>query len=55
MSRKLAVVLLATLVLTGAMALKTAVTMRSHGTVLVANGCSPLPILPPTHQASKPY
>jgi len=43
MSRKLAVVFLAMLVLVGAMGLKTAVTVRGSDVVMMANGVSPQP------------
>lgn len=49
MSRKLAVVFLAMLVLVGAMGLKTAVTVRGSDSVMMANGSSPLP------RPSQPY
>lgn len=51
MSRKLAVPFLAMLVLVGAMALKTAVTVRGSDAVLMANGTSPQP-KPLPHQGS---
>jgi hypothetical protein len=43
MSRKLAVLFLAMLVLAGAMSLKTIVTAHSNGTVVMANGGAPPP------------
>jgi hypothetical protein len=43
MSRKLAALLLATLVLVGAMSLKTVVMAHSDGAVLMANGADPVP------------
>jgi hypothetical protein len=43
MSRKLAVLLLAMLVLTGAMGLKTIVASHHGGTVMMANGGGPAP------------
>jgi hypothetical protein len=46
MSRKLAVVFLAMLVLAGAMGLKTAVAAHSDGTVIMANGGAPPPTTP---------
>lgn len=46
MSRKLAVVLLVMLVLTGAMGLKTIVTAHASGPVLMANGGAPVPPSP---------
>jgi len=46
MSRKLAVVFLAMLVLAGAMGLKTAVAAHSDGAVIMANGGAPLPPTP---------
>lgn len=46
MSRKLTVVLLVLLILTGAMGLKTIVTSHANGTVLMANGCAPVPPSP---------
>jgi hypothetical protein len=47
MSRKLAVVFLAMLVLVGAMSLKTAVAAHGNGTVILANGGAPQPPTPP--------
>ena len=46
MSRKLVVVLLAMLVLAGAMGLKTIVTARGDGSVIMANGGAPVPPSP---------
>ena len=46
MSRKLTVVLLVMLTLTGAMGLKTIVTANSSGAVLMANGGAPVPPSP---------
>jgi hypothetical protein len=46
MSRKLTVVLLAMLVLVGAMSLKTVVVAHSDGSVIMANGSAPLPPTP---------
>jgi hypothetical protein len=46
MSRKLTIVLLATLVLAGAMGLKTVVTANSNSTVMMANGSAPVPPTP---------
>ena len=43
MSRKLTALLLAMLVLVGAMGLKTVVTAHSNGTVMMANGGGPWP------------
>jgi hypothetical protein len=43
MSRKLTAVLLAMLILAGAMGLKTVVTAHSNGTVMMANGSAPWP------------
>jgi hypothetical protein len=43
MSRKLTALLLATLVLVGAMSLKTVVMAHSDGAVLMANGADPVP------------
>jgi hypothetical protein len=46
MSRKLTVILLVLLILTGAMGLKTIVTSHANGTVLMANGSAPVPPSP---------
>ena len=46
MSRKLTVILLAMLVLVGAMSLKTAVVAHGDGSVIMANGGGPLPPTP---------
>lgn len=46
MSRKLAVIFLAMLVLVGAMSLKTAVVAHGNGAVITANGGAPLPPIP---------
>jgi hypothetical protein len=46
MSRKLAVVFLAMLVLVGAMGLKTVVTTHGDGSLVMANGASPAPPTP---------
>ena len=46
MSRKLAVVFLAMLVLVGAMGLKTVVAAHTDGSTIMANGASPVPITP---------
>jgi hypothetical protein len=46
MSRRLAVLFLAMLVLAGAMGLKTVVAGHSDGTVMMANGGAPVPPLP---------
>ncbi|HEX7696634.1 MAG TPA: hypothetical protein VF394_04520 [Candidatus Acidoferrum sp.] len=46
MSRKLTVVLLAMLVLVGAMSLKTVVVAHGDGSVIMANGSAPLPPTP---------
>jgi len=46
MSRKLTVVLLAMLVLVGAMSLKTLAVTHSDGSVIWANGGAPQPITP---------
>jgi hypothetical protein len=43
MSRKLTVILLAMLVLVGAMSLKTVVVTHGDGSVIMANGSAPLP------------
>jgi hypothetical protein len=46
MSRRLAVLFLAMLVLAGAMSLKTIVMAHSNGAVVMANGSAPCPPLP---------
>jgi len=46
MSRRLTVILLAMLVLVGAMSLKTVVVTRGDGSVIMANGGAPLPPTP---------
>jgi hypothetical protein len=46
MSRKLTVILLAMLVLVGAMSLKTVVVTHGDGSVIMANGSAPLPPTP---------
>ena len=46
MSRKLTVILLAMLVLAGAMSLKTVVVAHSDGSVIMANGGAPVPPTP---------
>lgn len=46
MSRKLTVVLLAMLVLVGAMSLKTVATTHGDGSVIMANGGAPAPPTP---------
>jgi len=46
MSRKLTVVLLAMLILVGAMSLKTVVTAQDNGAVIMANGGAPVPPTP---------
>ncbi|HEY2461706.1 MAG TPA: hypothetical protein VGI16_12915 [Candidatus Acidoferrum sp.] len=46
MSRKLAVVFLAMLVLTAAMGLKTIATTHGDNTVMMANGGAPVPPMP---------
>jgi len=46
MSRKLAVVFLTMLILVGAMGLKTVVTAHGDGSLVMANGSSPVPITP---------
>jgi hypothetical protein len=46
MSRKLTVVLLAMLVLVGAMSLKTVVVTHGDGSVILANGGAPMPPIP---------
>lgn len=46
MSRKLTVILLVMLILTGAMGLKTIVTSHADGTVMTANAAGPAPPVP---------
>ena len=46
MSRRLTVLLLAMLVLVGAMSLKTVVITHSDGSVIMANGSAPVPPVP---------
>jgi hypothetical protein len=46
MSRRLTALLLAMLVLVGAMGLKTAVAAHTDGTALMANGSAPVPPMP---------
>jgi len=46
MSRKLTVILLVLLILTGAMGLKTLVTTHADGAVMMANGAAPAPPSP---------
>jgi len=46
MSRKLTVILLVMLILTGAMGLKTIVASSSNGAVMMANGSAPVPPSP---------
>ena len=46
MSRKLTVVLLAMLVLVGAMSLKTVAVTHGDGSVIMANGSAPVPPVP---------
>jgi hypothetical protein len=53
MSRKLTALLLAMLILVGAMGLKTVVASRSEGAVMMANGSAPYP--PPSRNGSAPY
>jgi hypothetical protein len=47
MSRKLGALVLALGILVGALELKTLVTAHSNSLVIMANGVSPLPKLPP--------
>jgi len=54
MSRKLAATLLATLVLAGAMSLKTVVMAPSNGAIMMANGSAPVPPTPPGRNGSAP-
>jgi hypothetical protein len=53
MSRKLTALLLAMLILVGAMGLKTVVAAHSNGAVMMANGSAPYP--PPSRNGSAPY
>ena len=53
MSRKLTSVLLAMLILAGAMGLKTVVAAHSNGTVMMANGGAPFP--PPVANGGAPF
>jgi hypothetical protein len=46
MSRKLTVVLLAMMILVGAMSLKTVVNAHDNGAVIMANGSAPVPPTP---------
>ena len=55
MSRKLTALLLAMLVLAGAMSLKTVVTAHSNGTVMMANGSAPFPQPPLGRNGSAPF
>ena len=48
MSRRLKVLFLATLVLVGAMSLKTAVVSHSDGSQMMAIGGAPPPLMPPS-------
>jgi hypothetical protein len=48
MSRISSAIVLAMLILTGAMGLKTVVTTHGDSSVLIANGTAPVPPLPPT-------
>lgn len=52
MSRKLTALLLAMLILAGAMGLKTVVAAHSNGTVMMANGGAPYP---PSANGGAPY
>jgi len=53
MSRKLTALLLAMLILAGAMGLKTVVAAHSNGTVMMANGGAPFP--PPVANGGAPF
>jgi hypothetical protein len=53
MSRKLTALLLAMLILAGAMGLKTVVAAHNNGTVMMANGGAPFP--PPTANGGAPF
>lgn len=54
MSRKLAVVFLAMLILVGAMGLRTVVTAHADGSVIMANGAAPPPPTPFRNGAAPP-
>jgi hypothetical protein len=54
MSRKLAATLFATLVLAGAMSLKTVVMAHSNGAIMMANGGAPVPPPPPGRNGGAP-
>jgi len=53
MSRKLTALLLAMLILAGAMSLKTVVAAHNNGTVMMANGGAPFP--PPVANGGAPF
>ena len=53
MSRKLTALLLAMLILAGAMGLKTVVAAHNNGTVMMANGGAPFP--PPVANGGAPF
>lgn len=55
MSRKLTALLLAMLVLAGAMGLKAVVTGHSDGTAIMANGSAPFPQPPAALNGSAPF
>lgn len=55
MSRKLTALLLAMLVLAGAMSLKTVIADSHNGSVLTANGSAPFPPDPPARNGSAPF
>lgn len=55
MSRKLTALLLAMLVLAGAMSLKTVIADNHNGSVMMANGSAPYPPNPPLRNGSAPY
>jgi hypothetical protein len=54
MSRKLSALLLAMLILAGAMSLKTVVAAHSNGAVMMANGSAPVPLPPLARNGSAP-
>ena len=54
MSRKLTSLLLAMLVLAGAMGLKTVVMAHSDGAVMMANGADPVPLPPAARNGADP-